>query len=281
VLQYTVLQALFNGYGVVVLKQWLLALGGLLLVGLTVWGLTQPEWQPVLVDAYSPPKISTPSTQLNWGIIPMEQQLKRTIPISNHGGKLLLLGKVSSSCGCTVAKPEQTSLKAGSTTFLTITMDTSLKLGPITKTVDVTSNDPLTPKLSLTITGQVVPSPTASHHNGQVVVKDRLVLFKGTCKTCHVDKGVGKVGEELFMADCAMCHGINGAGGVAPSLLKLNYDDPTTRAYVNRIITDGAKNNPSMPPFGKHWGGPLSPEQIESVVNYLGFVASTQPAPKP
>jgi mono/diheme cytochrome c family protein len=107
-----------------------------------------------------------------------------------------------------------------------------------------------------------------------IQVKDPLVLFKGDCKSCHVDRGVGKFGEELFIADCGMCHGLQAEGGVAPSLIGFDMSDESQKAYARDVIANGAAMNPTMPPFGKAKGGPLSDEQIDSLVNYLGYLSS-------
>ena len=38
--------------------------------------------------------------------------------------------------------------------------------------------------------------------NIQNALADRQAVFKGDCASCHVEKGVGKMGAELYMA-CA------------------------------------------------------------------------------
>ena len=259
----------------------LLALLVVTLCGLLLLFKWQPTLAPVLIDAYSPPKLTTPSTTVDLGLIPMEEHVGATLPISNHGGKLLTIKKVSTSCGCTIAKLKTMVLKAGASTTLHVEMDTRLKLGPIQKTIDIDSNDPIRPRFSIKLIGQVHPTEKQKTHSGMLKVADRLALFKGTCKTCHVDKGVGKTGQELCIADCGMCHGVDGKGGVAPSLLKLAWHKPETLAYVRGIIANGAAMNPAMPPFSKQaHGGPLSEDQIDSLVNFLQYQASITQAPK-
>lgn len=253
----------------------LLLLGTITVCGLALLFKYQPTLAPVLIDAYSPPQLVVPTTKVELGLIPMEEHVKTAITLSNHGGQLLLIKKVESSCGCTVAKPTSSALKAGASTTLMVDMDTRLKLGPIKKTIDIESNDPQTPRLTIELEGQVFASPQQKTHTGMVKVADRLALFKGTCKTCHVDKGIDKVGQDLFIADCGMCHGVDAKGGVAPNLLTLQWDKPTTAAYVRNIIANGSPNNPSMPPFSrKAHGGPLSEDQIESLVNFLAYQAT-------
>lgn len=88
---------------------------------------------------------------------------------------------------------------------------------------------------------------------------------------CHVTKGIGKVGEELFWADCAMCHGFRGTGinGVAPSLVPLDYHDKDIAAAKRDVIANGSKFHRSMPGFSKEHGGPLNDKEIDSLVQFL------------
>ncbi len=253
----------------------LISLATLTLCGLFVLFKFKPNLAPVLVDAYSPPKLVTPALTVDLGLIPMEEHVGANLTISNHGGKLLAIKKVSSSCGCTVAKLKTSTLKAGASTTISIDMDTRLKLGPIEKTIDIDSNDPIHPRVSIKLLAQVHPTEKQKTHDGMLKVSDRLALFKGTCKTCHVDKGVGKTGQELFIADCGMCHGVDAKGGVSPGLLGLDYSKPATVAYVRGMIANGSPSNPAMAPFSKKLhGGPLSEDQIDSLVNFLQYQAS-------
>jgi Protein of unknown function (DUF1573)/Cytochrome C oxidase, cbb3-type, subunit III len=258
----------------------LLCLAALMVSGLLLLFKAQPSLAPILIDAYSPPKIVTPALTVDLGLIPMEEHVGTRISISNHGGQLLSIKKVSSSCGCTIAKLKNSHLKAGASTVLSIEMDTRLKLGPIQKTIDIDSNDPLHPRLSVKLIAQVHPTEKQKTHGGMLKVADRLALFKGTCKTCHVDKGVGKTGQELFIADCGMCHGVDAKGGVSPGLLTLDWEKPATVAYARGIIANGSPNNPAMAPFSKKFhGGPLSEDQIDSLVNFLQYQASLTHTP--
>jgi mono/diheme cytochrome c family protein len=108
--------------------------------------------------------------------------------------------------------------------------------------------------------------------------KDRLVLFKGECATCHVDAGRGKTGKALFQADCAMCHGMNAQGNRSSgsSLLRGDYESEAHRQHIRQVIADGSPNTPQMPPFSKAHGGPLNDDEINSLVSFLQFQAMQQ-----
>jgi mono/diheme cytochrome c family protein len=243
---------------------------GLGLLGAGLYFTQVPNSRPVLIDAYAPPRlVITPST-LALGTVMMDQDVPATFELVNHGGKVLTITKVEPSCGCTTTTLTDSTLDPGQAATLAVTVDTRLKLGDMTKTIDVFSNDPKSPQQTLTLTA-TVQAPKGSTHNGMVSVNDPLVLFKGQCATCHVDRGVGKTGQALFIADCGMCHGADGGGGVAPKLTAGNYDDAAYVAYVRQMITKGSPTNPGMGPYGKSNGGPLSDSQIDSLIQYLKY----------
>jgi mono/diheme cytochrome c family protein len=250
---------------------WFLGTLAALLVTALVWVMVTPGLRPVLIDADKPPTLRVAKPEKNLGRIPMEVPAKTVYDLTNIGGAPLKLLKVDPSCGCTAAKLGKTVLSPGDSTQLKVELDTSLKVGPTLKTIVLFTNDPKHPETTLTLKADVIPSKE-SVHNGMVKVKDRLALFKGKCQSCHVAKGVGKLGADLFVADCGMCHGMKAEGGVSPSLLKGDYASATYREYVKKMITEGSPSVPTMAPFGKAHGGPLSEAQVDSLVVYLSYL---------
>jgi mono/diheme cytochrome c family protein len=258
----------------------LFALAGLGLV-LVSWN-SFPMQRPALVNAYAPAKLSfIEGNPIDVGTVLMDTKTEYAVVLQNSGGEPLMIHSVEPSCGCTVATPEETMIQPGKSTKLLVTLDSSLKLGAITKTIDIVTNDPQTPRSTLTLTAMAIAPKGATTHNGTVMVKDPLVLFKEDCASCHVQRGEGKLGEELFLADCGMCHGMDAQGGVAPSLLTLKYDTPEQRQWVRDAIAYGAPHNPSMPPFSKEKGGPLTATQIDSLVSYLAYQSKQIKASSP
>jgi mono/diheme cytochrome c family protein len=238
---------------------------------LTVLGLTTPGYKPVFVNIFEPATIQADQTTLDIGRVPMDSKVKATYHLYNVGGKPLLIKGVDTSCGCTAAQPKRTHLRPGQQTPLEVTLDTSIKLGHVEKTITVASNDPKTPELVLKLTGVVFAPKTDVH--GKIAVKDPLVLFRGECAECHVKKGIGKTGMALFRADCGMCHGAQAEGGVASGLLRYNYQDPAVAATMRKIIAEGMPNNPEMPPFSQAKGGPLTEAEIDSLMTFLRYQA--------
>jgi mono/diheme cytochrome c family protein len=233
-----------------------------------------PLHRPALVNAYAPAKlVFVEGNPQHLGTVLMDTKTDYAIILQNSGGEPLIIQAVEPSCGCTVATPEEHIIQPGKSTTLAVTLDSSLKLGAITKTIDVVTNDVANPRSTLTLNAMSIAPKGATKHNGSIAVKDPLVLFKEDCASCHVERGEGKLGEELFLADCGMCHGMDAQGGVAPGLLTLPYDTPEQRQWVRDVIAHGAPQNPSMPPFSQKKGGPLTETQIDSLVSYLAYQA--------
>ena len=81
--------------------------------------------------------------------------------LENHGDGDLQIRTVQTSCGCTVASFDRT-IKPGGKGRVHAWVDTSNFVGDIAKYLTVESNDPVTPRLQLTIKADVVAFVTAS-----------------------------------------------------------------------------------------------------------------------
>jgi mono/diheme cytochrome c family protein len=242
-----------------------------------VYCFSLPELQPVIINTQHKATVWHPPSPIQLGTLQTDSTTQARVFIRNDGFTPLLLKRVVASCGCTVPTLKQTKLNPAEHTWIDITIDTSLKLGAMEKTLTLYTNDTQHPVTELKLIATVLAAPAnrqlGSVHAG-INPKNRLALFEGSCKTCHVDRGVGKSGQSLFIADCGMCHGASGDGGVAPALTQADYTNPMVRERYKEIIQNGSPNNPSMPPFSSKQGGPLSDDQIESLLNYLAYQAS-------
>lgn len=230
-----------------------------------------PGQRPVVISVYEPPMISAEQRIKNIGKVETDTKVPAFFLIYNVGGRLLRIKDVETSCGCTVANMSKTVIAPGDFARIDVELDTSIKLGQIRKQLTVKSNDPKRPSLPLFLVGEVMPKKMEGHAQITLAPEDKLVLFKGECATCHVQAGKGKTGKALFQADCAMCHGMNGQGNhnAGPTLLGGNYEDEAYVAGVRKIIAEGSPNTPQMPPFSKKFGGPLTDDEIDSLVSFL------------
>lgn len=141
---------------------------------------------------------------------------------------------------------------------LLVTVDTSGKTGRIFKYVNIYSNDKGKPVKTLLVSATVAASP--SHP----FPKEKF-FFSKECASCHVEKGKGKKGKELYEADCAFCHGSRGWDRTASGLIRMRERE---RDYLREVIINGLPGTP-MPGWGKKNGGPLSEEEVGSLVEYI------------
>src|SRR5690606_8161156 len=81
-----------------------------------------------------------------------------------------------------------------------------------------------------------------------------------------------------FVAGCAICHDTPHRAAMVPDLRAPKA--PRDHAYWLNWITYGRPGS-LMPAFGEKDGGPLTKEQIDSLVTYLmeNFPRGTTPAP--
>ena len=77
--------------------------------------------------------------------------IEHTFTLSNAGDELLTISDVIPSCGCTTATLETYELEPGESVELPMAIDTTGFHGLVLRVIDVFSNDPATPILTLTI----------------------------------------------------------------------------------------------------------------------------------
>lgn len=100
--------------------------------------------------ALADPVIAVDSDVLNV-TIQTGDVIEHTFVLSNTGDELLIISDVVPSCGCTTATLETYELEPGETVDLPMTIDTTGFSGLVLRVIDVFSNDPAAPILTLTI----------------------------------------------------------------------------------------------------------------------------------
>jgi mono/diheme cytochrome c family protein len=205
-----------------------------------------------------------------------------TFTITNVSTHEVAINRLSTSCGCTVAQLPTTpyTLQPGSNVPINVTMDLRGKFGSVTKTISVDSSAGFR---SLTVVANIpaatptavaqgpatvgAPNPMGDRaKNIQNALADRQAVFKGECTKCHVDKGVGKMGQELYAASCGICHDAEHRAAMVPDLKVPR--SARDIAFWQKWIMEG-KPGTLMPAFAQAHGGPLSQEQIDSLTIYL------------
>ena len=89
------------------------------------------------------------------------------------------------------------------------------------------------------------------------------------------------LGQDLYSINCAECHGADGEGGIIVGVKGLedfnmksihSQDEMYTRSdeTLHDVVAYGQPNL-GMQPFGKSYGGPLSPTEIDSLVAFMRY----------
>ncbi len=190
-------------------------------------------------------------------------EVRHTFTVLNRGDKILTIDKVTSSCGCTIPTMKVKTIEPGGSAPLEVIMDTAMKQGKVTKDIEVYSDDPKLRKAIVQLTVTV-----KNLHTG-LSSEQRAKIFEGRCAVCHVQAGLGLEGGDLYQADCGMCHGMKGQGVVGPALVPHDYADPLVFAYMEKITSFGSKSHASMPGFLMEAGGPLTAQDIKSILQFL------------
>ncbi|MFT4677952.1 MAG: hypothetical protein ACI84C_001038 [Flavobacteriales bacterium] len=81
--------------------------------------------------------------------------------VSNTGTEPLIIAKCKGSCGCTVPKCDKNPVLPGETSAISVKYDTK-RVGPINKSVTITSNASNEPTKVIRIKGKVEGDPSAT-----------------------------------------------------------------------------------------------------------------------
>ena len=229
------------------------------------------------------PNLSSAAGQLPDGILAWDATTKETNVIANSGPahfvfdftntstNPVVILSVRPSCGCTTTKlpPLPWTLAPGTNGQLEATVNLPGQSGTLYKSLNVyTDKGSKLLMLKITIQPFVMPAMSQADRarNMQVALTDRQAVFKGTCVTCHVQRGEAKYGMALYEADCAICHDGEHRATMVPDLHALKT--PTNFEFWRIWIAHG-KPGSLMPAFSGTDGGPLSDMQISSLATYL------------
>ena len=214
-------------------------------------------------DQSGQPNIQFDAQVFDFGTVDEGARINHTFKVSNKGNGTLKIIDAYASCGCTTPKFAKKVLEPGEGTDLFVTIDTSMKQNAVTKTLNVSSNDPKRPIVEIALKMFV-----RNQHKGLTEGAKAKILTDENCASCHVARGVGAVGINLYNADCAMCHGPKAEGESGPTLIG-PYDDAAFYNHMKNVLTSGSKKTNAMPGFGGDAGGPLAQKQIDSLLTYL------------
>ncbi len=146
----------------------------------------------------------------------------------------------------------------GEFAYVTVTLDPTGKAGPMTKEVRVFSNDSNNPTATAHLTAHV--DHALDIEPGKPM--EDVLFGQSDCASCHADPAEDLTGGDLYRAVCEMCHGT--LREYAASLPKAIRN----RGAILRWIADG-KGERGMPGYSAEKGGPLSREQIDTLVQSI------------
>jgi hypothetical protein len=113
----------------------------------------------VLAACGGSPTLAVLPATYDFGEIAADAPVITTLQVSNTGRGKLTIDSITTSCGCTTAKVDETELAPGAVTNLTITFDPQAHpglYGPLLRMVYLQSNDPAQPEVEVPISVEIL-----------------------------------------------------------------------------------------------------------------------------
>ena len=101
------------------------------------------------------PKIEIANPEYNFGEVDEDQLVQKEFAFTNTGKSDLIIRKIKASCGCTMVEPSDKVIKPGQSSSFKASIKTNGFSGRIAKTITVITNDPVSPIVSVRVTGIV------------------------------------------------------------------------------------------------------------------------------
>jgi len=114
------------------------------------------------------------STRVDFGEVESGKSVDISFEFENTGTDMLVIKNVIPSCGCTTAALTKKEFQPGEKGTIASKFNTGGYNGKVIKTITVTSNDPQTPEIRLTISGTVVLKDFA-----QAEIRPEQIAFGG------------------------------------------------------------------------------------------------------
>ncbi|HEX2855184.1 MAG TPA: DUF1573 domain-containing protein [Opitutaceae bacterium] len=196
--------------------------------------------------------------------------------VTNTSDRDVEIVRVHPSCSCTVAKlPDRPWVLApGGKSSFTARTDFAGKHGKFSKSILVESSRG---SQTLVVTVNIPQLDEGMRlRNQELARKNRQTVFQNDCAACHATPLAGKKGAELFQLACGICHLASPPASMVPDLRVAR--EKRDAAYWMKWITEGREGT-LMPAFDVQRGGPLSREQIDSLVEYVTKHLPSEPRP--
>ena len=115
--------------------------------------------QEVITESVDGPVISIDKDVHDYGKITQGANGTCVFTVTNTGNEPLIISLCKGSCGCTVPSCPKEPIAPGATAEIKVKYDTN-RVGPINKSVTITSNAANEPSKRIRITGNVTAKPT-------------------------------------------------------------------------------------------------------------------------
>jgi len=103
------------------------------------------------------PVVQLDPETIDFGTLAQGEQPQHDVQLHNRGSAPLLIGEVTSNCGCTVAQLPDSVLAPGATTQMRVTLQTLSFSGDVVKQITLHTNDPGAPQATITLKAHVRP----------------------------------------------------------------------------------------------------------------------------
>lgn len=122
----------------------------------TVMATVEEYFEPLdEKDLKKAPKITFEKKTHDFGKLKQGEIAKTEFVFTNSGKGKLNIRATKANCGCTVSTPDESTLKSGDSSTISVTFNSEGRRGRQQKTVTVFSNDPTNPTQQLTIKADV------------------------------------------------------------------------------------------------------------------------------
>jgi hypothetical protein len=102
------------------------------------------------------PRIAVEPESFDFGRALQHKTLTKEFVLHNFGSEDLVIDRIDTTCGCTVAELEDKTIEPGESTPLRVNLETKASVGKIERTVIIQSNDPAKKSYSFKVQAEVV-----------------------------------------------------------------------------------------------------------------------------
>jgi hypothetical protein len=111
--------------------------------------------------AFSQPSIEFNTEAYDFGTVPPGEKIEHVFDFKNTGNEELIIERISHSWGCAAVVASSSHLKPGEEGKIVATVNIQGKVGFISKTVKVSTNDPKRPTINLVVKALIKVPPVS------------------------------------------------------------------------------------------------------------------------